>query len=264
MLRPRRPGAAIAFLFIAVAGCGEPKPVIGKLCKRDAQPVCDGTSKKLACIDAHWFEVPCRGEKGCFGAPAQCDATVAKPGDACIAAASGDTEACSEDRGEVLVCEDRAFAPARPCRGPKRCAPEWPSKIECDETVGTRDEPCSRQESRPLSCSADGKAVLECDWAPTGTRRRGRTDGVLRLQTECPTPAGCKQGKDWAYCDFTGATVGTPCGKGNQNRVFCSPDKKAVLKCEPETLTLREVSKCPAGDCKVTGADGRTDGGCAL
>src|SRR5262245_48290422 len=132
MIRPRHPGAAIALLLVAV-GCGEPKPVAGKLCKRDAQPACDGTSKMLACVDAHWFELPCRGEKGCFGAPAQCDATVARPGDACIPSAHVDTEACSEDRSEVVVCEDRAFVPARPCRGPKRCAPEWPAKVECDE-----------------------------------------------------------------------------------------------------------------------------------
>ena len=251
-----------ALLPVLCSGCGEPKPVAGKFCKGDSPPTCDGSDRMLTCVDTQWLALPCRGARGCFGSPAQCDASLARPGDACIAPAHGETETCSQDRSEVLVCEERAFAPARPCRGPKKCESEWPGKMSCDETVGAVGEPCSKVESRMMACSTDSKAVLECESVPTGKRVRGRTDGILTLQHECPTVAGCKQSASWAYCDFTGATVDSPCGKGNENRTFCSPDRKAVLKCDPSTLKLRKELDCPKGTCKVDDADGRTHGGC--
>lgn len=254
-------GVALAALCLAVSGCEE-APVAGKLCKGGEPDLCDGRDKMWSCVTSHWLSVPCRGAQGCTGTPAQCDTSLGRAGEVCLE--QRQDEVCSEDGREVLACEDGALVPARPCHGPKKCAATPGSRPECDGTIGVLAEPCKLEEARSFACSVDGKAVLECDSPPTGARLHGTSNRVYDLSRECPTPAGCKQGGNWAYCDFTGAAVGTPCGKGNENRLFCSPNRDAVLRCNATTLRLETDRPCKKEPCKPDGADGATNGGCRL
>lgn len=250
----------LATLCLAAAACEATTPVAGKLCKGDLPEPCNGSGEKWACVAARWQTIPCRGPQGCGVALGQCDTSVGRVGDACLA--NVHQEACSEDGAEVLACEGGKLVPARACHGPKRCAAKPGNRPECDGTVGVLGEPCKLLEARSAACSVDHKAVLECASPPTGMRFHGTSDRVYTAIRDCPTPAGCKQGGNWAYCDFTGATVGTPCGKGNEDRLFCSPDRKAVLRCNATTLVLEMERACKKDLCQVDDADGRTNGGC--
>lgn len=210
----------------------------------------------LVCREGRWLAVPCRGPGGCKES-GRCDQDLAQEGDPCLetSASASEDHACSTDRKTTLTCREGRFVAGRPCRGPKGCSS---ATVKCDQTVAESGDACDKGSASFGACSVDGRSLLKCEDAKPDPP--GQARGRFTLSRECPTRGGCKMGRLAMFpdtqaptCDFAGAEVGAPCGKGNEHLEVCSADGKTVLSCEPTALTFVTRRECPTGaKCKTT------------
>lgn len=186
----------------------------------------DGKSQVL-CLDEKVAVIPCRGENGCEtnGDTSTCDRSIAKVDERC----RNTGKACSDDKKQMLRCEEDKYIVDSECRGEKGCRVEG-SKVICDQSVGLAGDPCTSGSA----CSADGKQMLSCQ------------DGKLALQTHCRGENGCRRDGSKIRCDQTHAEEGDKCsGEG----AACSVDKKAMLDCKDGTFI--KSKDCRFKDCSV-------------
>jgi hypothetical protein len=70
----------------------------------------------------------------------------------------------------------------------------------------------------------------------------------LALKNACPTTKGCEIAHlvnsdiQAAVCDYRGSALGAPCG--DPNRTICSPDNKALLRCDATSLKFTVEYQC--------------------
>ncbi len=249
-------------LLVFFPACKKDPPRAGDKCQMSEEGsilACGGPDSELLCKGLKLVAIPCRGARGCTGGgPPQCDATLGKEGESCMASDfSTETErACSADHQTTLVCKMGAHGPGvfvvgRPCRGPRACGVET-TGVACDQSLGQVGDVCRRIGDNLFgSCSVDRKLVLSCEDAPdTGL---GPRTGKHVKARECPTPKGCDFGStDPAYkvarCDLRGSKVGDPCGKGNEGSSVCSPDASAIYACDPKSLAFVSSLTCKKGE----------------
>jgi hypothetical protein len=111
-------------------GC-DTVPEAGDPCAAGTDDTCAADWKTLLECRAGKLAVAavCRGRSGCsFGSlGAMCDTSVGRAGDACMVGRT-----CSEDHGQLLVCEGGKLAVSRICDGPKGCAQGTGTDPDCD------------------------------------------------------------------------------------------------------------------------------------
>lgn len=249
-------------LLGALLACKHEAPKAGDFCKLEEQGslVCGDATTALLCDDHHRKPVPCRGPAGCHSG--ECDNTVAREGDACLAslpppATFRPDQACADDRTRTLVCRDGTFVPDRLCRGAAGCDA---AKIArgamdaCDRSRAQPGDPCQADLFGGLAekigvCSTDGKAALVCS-----------TDygkGSFVLGRACTGPKGCAPAHpSWsaemlvASCDGSVETEGAPCGRDDMNLVSCTPDGRLVVVCDADAHTWKKLKDCgPTARC---------------
>jgi hypothetical protein len=240
------------FLIVGLAACRS-RPAAGARCRVLDQLVCEAPGKALVCepalvgpadaggtADLAWSSVPCKGARGCVGAPgaasAECDDTVGGEGDPCPRSPPLDY-ACSADRTRALVCQAGRFALWRACRGPDGCQVEGGRNVRCDTTLGLPGDPCAQ--SGTYSCAVDQQSMLMCD------------GGALSAASSCRGPAGCRIRKDERKvdCDDAIAVEGDPCDQ--DGRISCAADGKAELVCTDRQY--RKKRDCRRSDCRLDG-----------
>jgi hypothetical protein len=241
-------------LVIGLTACQARKPKAGDPCKiaDDKTTFCSDAKTALVCQAGKRIEIQCRGAKGCAGGEnATCDTSLAKEGDACIAASDyvgGTARVCSEDRASLLRCTEGKLEVDLRCRGAKGCDPavshlEHTVDYGCDRTIGEVGDACNTRGSAHESlgaCSADKKSVVVCD---------KDQNGKLVTSKVCAGPKGCRVGHlsgspdlPAPVCDRGSVVAGARCGKNDAAE--CSTDGTELLTCDQ--ATAKYVSKpCP-------------------
>ncbi len=129
-------------------------------------------------------ELQCKGPKGCSpGASRQplwesCDRTIVDERDPCNVskdARESPWGACSADGKRMLKCseddEKGVFKITGICHGPKGCsAKEKGDGIACDRSIVPLGATCTDAERSLVTCSEDGKMVLQCEDAKYGPK----------------------------------------------------------------------------------------------
>lgn len=151
---------------------------------------CLNEGAMLACHARKFEQVACRGPKGCemVGAQANCDQSVAEPGDAC--GANSTKAACSVDKLRVLACKGGAMAELYQCRGPAGCV-SASGKLSCDQTVARVGDSCDKGLSGHIACTEDAKALTICQnerFVPSERCKPGTQCIVSGQSTACTKP----------------------------------------------------------------------------
>lgn len=151
--------------------------------------VCSAATSMLACRGGKYQAVPCHGPKGCgmVGDQANCDQSVAEPGDACKKEGA---KACSLDKKQVLACQNSAMAPLYFCRGEAGCSAEL-GKLSCDQTVAKLGDRCDKGLTGHIACSEDKKALIVCqneEFMPSEKCKAGTACTVSGQSTRCEKP----------------------------------------------------------------------------
>ncbi len=134
----------------------------GDACSKDEEgaAVCADPTTLVSCRGGQYVRSPCRGKGGCVeeAGHTQCDASVAKPGDACAAAGKN---ACSVSGKEVLACADGKLDKSYDCRGERGCSVEA-GKIDCDTSVARLGDACDPRSDGSFACTESGTAIVRC------------------------------------------------------------------------------------------------------
>jgi hypothetical protein len=235
--RSSLPSLIVAALATALAGCPskEGNSSGGSSATRCVEGAlsCKDPHTALVCHEGKPQPVPCKGHHGCrtVGDGAECDATLAVAGDACLETADT-TYACTVDHDEALVCKHGKFRVSRHCRGDKACSVR-DDAIDCDATKGAEGDVCV---AGSVACTVDGKSVVACD------------DGKMRIRRTCRGPKACvvdPTGKP--ACDDSVASIGDPCEP--DAKTVCSADAKALLRCERGKFVRKTACFCKGGGC---------------
>jgi hypothetical protein len=164
----------------------------GDPCAKSEEGVaaCAGQDAMVSCRARRYERVSCRGPRGCemVGAQANCDQSVAEPGDAC--GPTSTKAACSADKTRVLACRNGAMAELYQCRGPLGCV-SASGKLSCDQTVARVGDACDRQLHGHLACAEDEKALTICQnerFVPSERCKPGTTCTVSGQSTACTKP----------------------------------------------------------------------------
>jgi hypothetical protein len=239
-----------AAAVVVLASC-RGKPTAGGKCKEGEPLVCAARDRALVCLSgaggddpaAHqsvWSEMPCRGVAGCAlrGEFAECDDTIAAPGDPCPRDPPADY-ACTPDHAEALVCDSGRFTLWRRCRGAEHCQVEGGRNVRCDTTVGEPGDPCGQ--AGTYCCSTDRTVMLSCD----GT--------AFRPASSCRGPGGCSVERESrkVQCDDAVAAEGDPCDQ--PKRIACSLDGSAELMCTGGKFARKR--DCRRTACRLDGTE---------
>ncbi|HVY29226.1 MAG TPA: hypothetical protein VHB79_21855 [Polyangiaceae bacterium] len=151
--------------------------------------VCQGEQAMLSCHGRKYESVPCHGPKGCqmLGDQANCDQSVAEPGDACK---KDNAKACSVDGSQVLSCKDGRMTALYLCRGDLHCSSAG-GKLACDQTIAMAGDVCDKTLAGSTACSIDKKALLTCQserFAAPEKCKPGTTCTVSGQSTKCEKP----------------------------------------------------------------------------
>ncbi|MEZ4300694.1 MAG: hypothetical protein R3B70_37510 [Polyangiaceae bacterium] len=171
------------------------------------------------------------GVMGAFGlvalATAGCKGDPPKAGDTCSAGRA----ACQDPKTE-LVCDDGKFF-AAPCKGASGCATAGDT-VTCDISGNAEGDVCPKSGEDDSACTADKKSRVSCN------------GGKYHVEP-CRGPDGCKASGGTVECDNSLRDVGDPCDKDDENDYWCSPDKKASVKCKAGKIILDEKCSGPKG-----------------
>ena len=190
--------------------------------------------------DGQWLDMPCRGPKGCWGAPASphCDDDLAQAGEVCVVSASGDNLACAMDKLSELKCVTGVWKVTRTCKGPKTCSVAG-NLLHCDDSMGDVNDPCVVESGlNNYGCSSDKTIEVVCDAATS----------KFLLSQACRGPNGCHIEGGSVYCDRTMARAGEKCRPVDNHS--CSEDATQELKCSPQ-LTWIKQRDCKHSGCKI-------------
>ncbi len=227
---------SVALGCFLAAACGGKKA--GTSCK-GTESTCADKNAALACRGGTFVSVPCGGPLACskYQEHANCDTSLAIPGQACMA--EDDEYACSPDKKRALVCNKAGkFEPWLECRGPAGCSMAGRSPT-CDTSIAEKGDPCKTQGA--TSCSVDQKHLLIC--------KGGRFD----IHRYCRGQNGCAMKGESPSCDESLSLAGDPCGVPGQ--VVCSLDGQNELVCQGGVYFTSRP--CRTG-CTVTSRAGRT------
>lgn len=121
---------------------------------------CAGQRQMLVCHGGQYRLEACRGPDGCqvSGRRAQCDTSVALPGDACKDA---DSKACSVDGKQLLTCVGGKMKLTNFCRGQDGCRSTG-GQLSCDMSVAGVGDPCTKKMADQVACSSDKKSIVKC------------------------------------------------------------------------------------------------------
>ena len=247
--------ALFALLVALCSGCKEEGLAVGGKCQLSEHMElvgCIDDSTAARCVDLRLAAQPCRGLLGCKAAGprgASCDDGLGRVGDPCVERSTPANAICAEDRSRKLVCREGKLAEGMLCRGPKGCNPAgldaYPDS--CDRTIARVFDSCREQSAVSLdnfgACSDDGKTVLECP---------GFRPDKFEVTRICSGPKGCTVEERIPMCDISVATLGDPCGKGDQDHLSCTPDGATVLRCDGGTW--RSEGACGDGKRCKTGS----------
>jgi hypothetical protein len=170
--------------MVVVFGCRKSRPSVGDSCDGIAQPVCVDSTHALACRNARYESVVCKGPDGCvneaYTSLARCDQTIADEGDPCPI--GWKVVACASKGATLLQCGPGGrFVQVMQCRGPDGCQSQTfeGNRIAlCDSSVANEGDACL--DISPLNaCTLDHQTLLSCS---------GGTFGVL---SECTRPHHC-------------------------------------------------------------------------
>jgi len=165
----------------------QPGDVCGK--SDEGVAVCSAGDAMLACHGRKFERVPCRGPRGCemVGAQANCDQSVAEPGEACK---KQNAKACSADKSQVLSCNDGHMAATYFCRGENRCS-AGAGKLACDQTIAKLGDVCDKSLSGHIACSEDKKSLITCQnerFIPSERCKPGTLCTISGQSTKCEKP----------------------------------------------------------------------------
>jgi hypothetical protein len=144
------------------ANCDTTISNVGDPCmaQADEEYACSPDKKQaLLCKNGRFDRyLECRGPSGCslLGAQVSCDTSIAKKGDPCKVQKAS---ACSDDKKELLVCQDGKFVEYRFCRGQLGCYMKGDAPA-CDETLSIEGDPCGLPGY--VVCSTDHQSELVC------------------------------------------------------------------------------------------------------
>jgi hypothetical protein len=249
----------VASLIVLYGACSKPPPpAAGGSCKgQDGSFACADHNTALFCKDSVWNAAACRGVKGCTNTAGRvdCDRSIARIGDPCYGAPVYSSimglwnPACDEKLSTLLACKDGAFVLDRSCRGAGGCNPEQAStglspELGCDRSIASEGEPCNYEFITDGwgACSADKKTALACD---------KDEHGKYVVSAVCAGPKGCEAAARMdPRCDDGVVVEGGPCGPGN--RVACTADAHAVLKCDAKARVYAVDEVCDANEVCVT------------
>jgi hypothetical protein len=221
---------------VASSGC---KPKAGGGCKIETKEVCIDEKKALACHDAKWEEMTCKGPDGCSKATGEhvCDQSVAEDKDVCNLA---DDYVCTGDKKGMLQCTKNKWTLVQSCLGDRSCVMEK-KKVTCDNSVANVNDACREEED--YACTPDKKAALAC-----------RQSKFVQASL-CKGPKGCrvagsKEAGFKVECDDSVAQVGDACEK--EEHFSCANDEKSILKCKNKKFDVEEKCK-PKEKCQIKG-----------
>lgn len=207
----------------------------GKRMCRDGKSLVD-------CVDGKFLSFDCGGPLGCTSNAdseslvKDCDATLAKEGDACDRNFTK-KPACDANGQQTLECgKDNRFGFFRFCRGPKGCVPANGEAV-CDQTVAIDGDPCTP--GVPEVCSTDNVAMLLCD-------------GTKMFERPCQGVNGCKMGPNGPLCDSLVPKEGMTCDKKGFRGCSKTNDTKdhgKLLECNGSKFVVKQ--KC-ANECVFT------------
>lgn len=248
----------VSLLLASLPACKDDGLAVGDKCllaEHQQLVGCIDESTAARCVDLRLTAQPCRGLLGCKAAGARgasCDEGLGRVGDPCSEPSSPGNAICAEDRTHKLVCKDGKLAPGMLCRGPKGCNPAGLDAFpdSCDRTVARVGDPCREGAGVGLdnlgACSDDGKAVLECP---------GFHADKFEVTRICSGPKGCTVDERIPVCDISVATLGDPCGKGDEDHLSCSADGATVLRCDggawKSESACGEGKRCKTGSGRV-------------
>lgn len=227
--------AAFASVVAVLAGGCSKKA--GSSCKGN-ESMCLDKKTALSCRQGAFVEVACAGPLGCskYQDHANCDTSIAKPGQACMG--EEDEYACTGNGKRALVCsKSGSFGLYLECRGKNGCSMlgRTPS---CDVSVAEKGDPCKT--TGALACSTDQKQMMIC------------RDGKFAVHRYCRGQNGCANPGETPTCDESLSLQGDPCGVPGQ--VVCSEDGKSELVCQGGVYAMSRP--CRTG-CTVTSKPGR-------
>lgn len=221
---------------VLVGGC---KPKAGASCKMEAKETCISDKQALACHDAKWEEMSCRGPAGCAknGGEGMCDQTVVEDKDVCNLA---NDFVCSSDKKGMLECTKNRWSFSQSCLGERGCMMEQ-KKVTCDNSIANAADAC--REDDDYACTSDKKTALVC------------RNGKFVVASNCKGKNGCRVTGDKGAgfkveCDDSIATPGDPCDK--EGHFACAPDEKQIVKCVGKKFVADD--KCKKSEkCAVKG-----------
>lgn len=163
----------------------------GDACSKNNEgvAVCAGEDAMLSCRGRKFERVPCHGPRGCemVGAQANCDQSVAEPGEACK---KPNAKACSVDTTQVLACNDGRMTTHYYCRGQAQCSSAG-GKLACDQTVAKLGDVCDKALSGHIACNEDKKSLITCTnerFVPSEKCKSGTVCTVAGQSTKCEKP----------------------------------------------------------------------------
>lgn len=163
----------------------------GDACSKaeEGAAVCLADGAMLACHARKYERVACRGPRGCemLGAQANCDQSIAEPGEVCNKAAA---KACSRDGSQVLSCEGGRLSPLYLCRGEAGCRAAA-GKLSCDQTLARLGDNCDKALGGSTACAEDRKSLLVCQgerFALSEHCKAGKSCKVDGQSTQCERP----------------------------------------------------------------------------
>ncbi len=222
---------AVAAVTVLAAGC---KPKEGKSCRQEGTESCVDPKNALVCHGAVWEPMLCRGASGCrkVGSEAECDQSVAEPGDVCNLA---DDVVCGSDKKSMLECKQNHWTRASNCLGQNGCVLVGKT-VKCDNTIAELGDACTHPED--YACSPDKKVELVCK------------GGKYTVSATCRGPKGCSLVAKQISCDDTRAVLNDACGK--DQTYTCDMEGKSILVCRSGHYVVDEACKGKL-NCRVLG-----------
>jgi hypothetical protein len=134
-------------------------------------------------------------------------------------------------KDRALVCDSVKWVPVA-CKGTRGCTRS--DSEECDDTVASEGDPCTRNPPLDYACSPDRTTGLVCK------------DGTFTVWRRCRGPDACQviDGRN-VRCDTSVGEPGDPCTQ--HGTYACSPDRRAMLVCDGSSLALASTCRGPQG-----------------